>query len=293
MKYPIKNILLILVAILLVGGSFFYVEFRNKKTKEVYVSDNLKVINPSTDIAPAELDTDGDGSKDWEEILVGSDPSDPKSKPSTEKAKIATDLTKKPAEKLSNIDLISRDFFARYMELRQIGASSDPVSQKELVRNTAQNIILAKPVLYKIEDISTKPDSGNEEVKAYGDAVSIILKKNAIKSRNEAIIAQDYIKNENAKILAELDPIIASYKKMVSELLKLKVPQSIALLHLNLVNSINGAVFLAQSFRNSAANPVEGIQAVAYYEAVQNDIFGSARAIKSYFKYLGIYENIF
>ena len=82
MKYLGKNILLILVAILLVGGSFVYAEYRNKQAENIYQAKDVTVTSNDSSVTPQEVDTDGDGSKDWEEILSGSNPNDSKSKPS-------------------------------------------------------------------------------------------------------------------------------------------------------------------------------------------------------------------
>lgn len=288
----------ILIATLLVGGAFIYAEKRNKEAKSVYDSmsqqqGNLIAINDEIN-KPQELDTDGDGSMDWEEILVGTDPNSAKSKPSTDKTQITADLTKSTStEKLSPIDAVSRDFFARYMELRQIGAQNNKESQEELARTTAGNIVISKPAEYKLSEIKTRPDSGNEGVKQYGQEVSNIFKKYSVKSRSEGVIAKEAGEKEDPEILKELDPIIESYKNILNALIKVKAPQSMATMHLDLLNAANGALFIAKSFRNSDVNPVESIQAIAYYQVVGMNLYNSINAIKSYYKYLGIYDDIF
>lgn len=293
MKNFWKNSLLITIAILLIGGSFVFVNYKNEHDKEEYIAKELTISNDLNE-SPQEVDTDGDGSKDWEEILVGTNPNDAKSKPSPTKSPTTADITKnKDSEKLEPIDLVSREFFARYMELRQIGASKDKLNQQDLAVKTAGNIILETPVKYKIEIVLTKPDNGNTGVQQYGDEIGAIFKKNAVQARNEAVIARDSVQKEDPELLKEIDPSIASYKKTISELLKLRVPQTVAPLHLDLINGMNDFLFLAQSFRNSGVDPIKGLQAVAYYPVASKNFSDAVIAIKSYFKYLGIYENIF
>ncbi len=280
----------ICIAILLVVGAFVYAE--SKKEQVAYVAKDV-VSADGTIVSPQEVDTDEDGSKDWEEILFGTNPNDPKSKPSATKAPVTSDVTKSATEKLEPIDIVSRDFFARYLELRQLGASKDKASQEELAKKVAGNIVLSQPAKYVISEIVVKPDNGNEGVIKYGEEVSAIFKKYAVNARNEAVIVKESLEKEDTEILKEIDPSIESYRKIVNALVKVGVPQSMSLMHLDLVNAMNGSLFVAQSFRDSGANPVEGIQALSYYQVVEKNLYDAIIAIRSYFKYLGIYENIF
>lgn len=297
MKYRNSNILkntaLILAAILLVGGSFIYAEYRNDEAKKVYDASPAIVADTTPEVAQ-ELDTDGDGSKDWEEVLFGTSPTDPKSKPSSEKPKTTADLTATSStEKLSNIDLVSREFFARYMELRQLGGSTDKASQEELAYITASKIVLSKPAVYKENEIVTKADVSTEAIKAYGQAVGNVFKTYSIQSRNEAVIAKDSFEKEDETILKEIDPIIVSYKNIINALIKIPAPQNMAMIHLDLVNAMNEVLFVAQSFRNSDKNAVEGMQGVQYYLIASQHLADSVNAIRSFLTYSGINEKPF
>ena len=66
-----------------------------------------------------------------------------------------------------------------------------------------------------------------------------------------------------------------------------------ATIHLDLINAINSNVFVAQSFRNSGTDAILGLQAVGYYQVAEKKLFDAINAIKSYFIYLGINENLF
>jgi hypothetical protein len=290
-KYPIKNILLIVTAILLVGGAFYYAEYGNKQS-EIYKAQDVDVSTTVTSSSQNE-DTDADGAKDWEEVLAGTNPADPKSKPSVSKKSSATDTTKEDIEKIQPIDSISRDFFARYIELRQIGANTDTDSQNELAQKTVNGIVLAKPAQYKIEEIITKSDSSSDGLRQYAQEIGGIFKKYAINSRDEGQIALEAAEKEDPAILKEIDPIIVSYRNIINALIKVKAPKSIAILHLDLVNGMNGALYIAQAFRNSDADPLKQVQAIAYYGEGMKNLYNALNAIKSYLKYSGINENYF
>ncbi len=285
-----KNTLLIFAAILLVGGSFVFAEYRNKQSQSVYTAKDLAISNV-IDTTAQEIDTDGDGSKDWEEILAGTNPLDPKSKPTFTKTEPTKDITKTPTEKLEPVDLISRDFFARYMELRQSGASADKASQQELVNNTVNKIKLSEAKPYMSSEIKVRADNGKESVKIYGNEIATIFKKYAFVgtgTRNEGVIAKDALGQQDENILKELDPIIQSDKNIVNGILKTEAPQAMATMHLDMLNSMNTILFVAQSFKKVIADPLAGIQASIQYIPSRNGLIKSMRAVQSYFKYLGI-----
>ncbi len=293
-----KNTLLIFTAFLLVGGSFVFAEYRNKQAKNIYNSENSKqALSLSAvseiDSTAKDIDNDGDGSKDWEEILVGSNPNDPQSKPSNIKSSVTADITKTAPEKLEPIDLVSRDFFARYMELRQLGGANDKASQEELVARTIRNINISTPAEYAASDIIVGSDNSKDALVSYAKQINAIFKKYSISSRHEAVIARDSIEKEDIEILKEIDPIILSYKNILNSLVKVVVPPQLSSLHLELVNSMNGSLFLAQSFRDSGVDPVKGMQAIASFPTIQVRLFESISATKNYYKNQGIYENIF
>ena len=281
-----KNIVFILVAILLVGGSFVFAEYRNKQAENIYVAPEITSL---IDRSAQDLDTDGDGMKDWEEILVGTDPKDAKSKGSgSSSSSLVKDVTKTPAEKLEPIDQVSREFFARYMELRQLGISSDKLNQQDLVNKTIASIPSSEAKAYTSKEILVKTDISKEAVKQYGNEMASVFKKYVISSRNEGIIVKDAVQKGNPEILRELDPVIESYKNIVNGLLKIQAPMSMETLHLDLVNSINSVLFMMKLFRNTMADPLSGVQAASQYLIVQENFFDSLRAIQSYLTYLGI-----
>lgn len=280
-----KNIVFILVAILLVGGSFVFAEYRNKQAENIYVAPE---IVSSIDKSAQDLDTDADGLKDWEEILVGTNPKDAKSKTSlTSSASPTKNVTKSP-EKLEPIDAVSREFFARYMELRQVGLSADQGSQQELVQKTVEGIQLSTSKDYLTPEIKVRADNSQDSIKRYGNDVAAVFKKYAIQSRNEGVIAKDALQKNDPEILKELDPVIESYRNIVNGLLAIETPQITSTMHLDILNGMNSALFVSQSFRKSALDPLVGLQAAAQYLNTGYKVLDAMRGLQSYLIYLGI-----
>jgi serine/threonine protein kinase len=281
-----KNIVFIILAILLVGGSFVFAEYRNKQAKDVYVAPE---VVSGIDRTSQDIDTDSDGTRDWEEILLGTDPKDPKSKPDASKTNTTAvkDVTVTQKE-LEPIDLVSREFFARYMELRQTGLSANEASQQELIERTVNGIKLNEAKPYLATEIKVRTDNSTESVKRYGNDIASVFKKYAIQSRNEGVIAKDALEKNDPKILEELDPVIASYRNIVNGILAVETPQITSTMHLDLLNGMNSALFVAQSFRKSSIDPIAGLQAASQYLSSGYKVLDAMTALKGYLTYLGV-----
>lgn len=246
-KGSTKNVLIILVAIGLVGAAFAFAEYKNKKTEIVYKNSDVDVIKQ---------DSKSQNEIDWKKILEANDIA------TTSKS---NDLTK-TKDKLTSTDLLGRDFFARYMELRQMGGANDKASQEELVSQVLQSgIMLASPKEYTIVDIKTTNDDSTDAIKKYANDAGYVFKTYSISSRNEAVIAKDALDKENPAILKELDPIIKSYRNILNGLLRVNSPQSMSKMHVDLINSVSSLLFIVEKLRVTDVDPLAGVQAVARY----------------------------
>jgi hypothetical protein len=273
-KYPnTKNVFMILIAIILVGAAFLFAEYRNKGDVTTYSKNNISA-QPSDYIEPQNTQSN----TDWKKVLLANE---------TVGSSTIKDLTKRTGE-LEPIDAVSRQFFAQYMELRQLGSSNDKLSQQELIEKTISSMTLATPKPYVIGQIVTKLDISNEAIRQYGNDIGDIFKKYGVQSRNEGVIVRDSQLKEDPSILKELDPIAESYKKIISALLKLSVPKTIETLHLDIINSMNKGLFVVESFKKSDMDPVSGLQAVSQYQSVSSSLTSSLMAIRKYIASLGI-----
>lgn len=310
MKYPsLKNIALIVLAIALIGGAFFVAEYRNRQAESsVYIAPVVSTSTPQISPELQYQDTDVDGLKDWEEVILGTNPRNsdtdgdgttdsreaelgrnPLVKGPNDKAESASASKTVKGEELAPIDLAARNFFARYMELRQAGISGDKLSQEELAEQVLRSgIVLQTPKVYGTAEIKIKQDDTIAAIKKYGNDVGTVFTTNAITSRNEVVIAKESLEKEDSEILKEIDPIIASYKNILGGLLKIEAPRSISAMHLNLVNSMSSLLFTAESFRKSGSDPLQGIQGTAQTLAGSQGLFNTFRSIKGHLESLGI-----
>lgn len=307
MHFTHKNILLILLAALIVSGAFVLAEYRNSQVKKVVYSAPLSATSTDGLISSLQdIDTDGDGLKDWEEVLLGTDPdkadTDGDGTPDGVEAKSGRNpLVKGPNDKaeavkngiaqahLTQTEKIARDFFSRYMQLSQTGLASDKESQIQLATEVIKNgIVLEVPKAYTAKDIITSSDVSVEAERKYGNEVGMIFRQNPRLGRDEGLIAQDSIAKEEPELLREIDPTIAVYKKILAELLKVHAPADSAELHLALVNAIGKFLFVAQSLRQTDIDPIKGLQGATQYLAAGESFFNALRGLTTHFASLNI-----
>lgn len=305
MHFSYKNSLLIIASILLVGGVFLFAEYRNKQSKDlVYTSPEIQALADALTPEIQNQDTDSDGLKDWEEALLGTDlrKSDTDGDGTNDNAEAKqgrNPLVKGPGDKASETskngiadqdltptDKLARNFFARYMELSQAGLGDDKQSQMELISSVIENgVVLSKPKTYNVTHFSISPADGPDAIKNYGNIVGgIFTKHNNPNFPSEVIVAKDSIEQDDPQILTKIDPIIVAYKNIVTDLLKVPVPQSMARTHLTLVNSMSILLFSAESLRKIDVDALSGVQGTSVWLGGAQNLNASFNAIKDSLK---------
>jgi hypothetical protein len=305
-----KNIALIVIAVLIVGGAFAFAEYRNTHSKKiVYSAPEIQSINDALTPELQNKDSDGDGLKDWEEGLLGTDPhkADTDGDGTSDGKEVAlgrNPLVKGPNDKASETaknglaakenltptDQLSRDFFARYMVLNQAGLADDPDSQANLIGEVLKDgVVLQKPKVYTAADIKITPDNSVQGIRAYGNLVGGIFASNYNpKTRNELVIAKESVDQEDPAILKEIDPIIVSYKNILTGLLKTPTPASQSETHLMMVNGMSTALFSAESLRKIDKDTLSGIQGSSVWLGAAQTLNKALNSLKTVFAANGI-----
>ncbi len=284
---PSKKVFtLILVSITLVTGSFIFAEYKNKQTLKLkYSADSSNKILIAQAVGDSYKDTDGDGLKDWEEVLWGTDPN---IKDADSKKEKENEVNKK-SENLTATDKLARSFFSQYMNIKEVGLQNDKESQENLAKSLIPDTNFTQaPAPYTQNDIKI---SNTLNLRDYGNMVGGIFKNNSIQSRNEVVILQEALTTENKDVLKELDPILASYKKMKAGLLSAPVTPQAVTAHINLLNSLNKLIFIVELFTKTFTDPVMGIQGAALYQPTFQSMQESFSEMHTIIKNAGIVYN--
>lgn len=197
-------------------------------------------------------DTDGDGIPDWQEGLYGLDPTKKETTPgipdSTAINKLKSgqvndagladrNTASAGIENLTETEKFSRELFATIAAGEQNG-TMDQTTINALGASLAEKIenSVVRKVFF-LSDIKIIDSDTKQTIQKYNDKLNDIFIKNPIE-KGVMIILQEFINDEeNVDILSELESVISQTNKIISEMLKIEVPKSLSLLHLDLINN--------------------------------------------------------
>ncbi|MDB5259662.1 MAG: hypothetical protein JWO73_870, partial [Candidatus Taylorbacteria bacterium] len=111
---------------------------------------------------------------------------------------------------------------------------------------------------------------------------------NTVSSRNEGVITKEALTKMDPTILKELDPIIASYKIILKELIATPAPQPLFANHKKLVNTLSSLVFITESYKKSDVDPILTIQGIGRSQDVMIALFDALKTIRSYMAAAGV-----
>lgn len=285
MNYPrIKKGAFIVAAILVVGGALLLSDKSpTQKTNSINILSGTSSTATSVSSIDYKKDSDSDGLPDWEETLWGTDETNPDTDGDTTADGAEVKLGRNPivkgpkdklqdaplsatttTEKLSETDKFGREIFARYMNLRQSGLSSDVNSQDQLIKDlVAASDSVGGAYMYLTSEIKV---NASATLKDYANSIASVLQKNAIKTRNEVAILNDAVVNEDAEAIKELDPIIKSYSAILKGLIEIRVPSNMVNFHLDFVNTMSNILYTAKSFRSAFSDPVLSLRSLGQYQ---------------------------
>lgn len=230
-------------------------------------------------------DSDNDGTKDGEEVRVGRDPSKPAP---DDLFASATDV------KMENVsgedyvppdtvtDALIEDFLEQYFELKKNTTGELTEESKYSFINSVVNNIsfqgAKKPMEHKIGELQILPEilennASLNSLREYGNELAQVF-VNAIKngSENELDIineafAEGQDRDKAEKFVERLMPITSNYKNIIDELLRMKVPDSIANIHLEMINEyekINASLLNISLFFTDTILAITGISSYTH-----------------------------
>ncbi|KKR43159.1 hypothetical protein A2356_02205 [Candidatus Nomurabacteria bacterium RIFOXYB1_FULL_39_16] len=226
-------------------------------------------------------DTDRDGILDWEEPLWGLDPTKTETTPGVPDSSVIKKLKVEQGfssntteggqdytENLTETDKFSRELFSTIASLNQNGVMDQTTIDKissslnERIKNNIQRKV------FTVSDIKIIKDDSVNAIKKYYDTLNGIQKKYVGKN-TVADILQRFIIDENnvdTSVLIELDPIIKQTSTMINEILKVSIPNSLSMLHLNFLNSGQGLLENISDMQFFDTDPVIAMGAMSKYE---------------------------
>ncbi len=263
-----QTITIAIVCILAVGGTAAYVysepapvQPQNVAVEDTQVNTNI-ISASSTDWQKQFFDTTG-GAK----VITGGQT----------QAQTASDTP------LTLTDKLGRDFFARFIELKQNNLDTNPQLVQGMIDQALANTEVAgvQAKVYTDKDVVVLNNSSAEAVRTYVNAIALISKKYPLENGSADIALSAFEKN-NMNLLAQIDPIISNFKKTSEALVATPVPSALLQYHLSLINSVNSMAVISQSLRNIEGDPVQSIVSLGNYANTQTTIIATLLGIQSY-----------
>jgi hypothetical protein len=186
-------------------------------------------------------------------------------------------------------DLFGMDFLSKYSELRQSGLNTNADAVKGATNSILANAqdYLPKPKLYTYDDLKILEDKSTSVLVDYGKQVVSATAKLLVKENETTIVADAFDKNDMT-LLKKIDPVIASYKRGLNDLVAMKVPSPLAKYHLDLVNGASMQVYNAESLRNTDTDPVRGLAGISMEVTALSQINTAILSIEKYLNDSGI-----
>lgn len=252
--------------------------------------ENDLVYNKTTLEELVNKDSDKDGVLDWEEALWGLNPKQKETTPgipdSVAVSKMKTeqlnssgtsDVSNTNNESLTQTDKFSRELFATMATLSQDKtidqATADKISNSlaEQIQNTAPEKV------FLLSDFKIIKSDLYKDIKKYSDTFDNLFPKDPVKYTVLDVLQQltQDSNNIDTSVLSKLEPIIIQSQKIIDGMTKMEVPQSLASLHLDFINTLQRVVENLNNIKLFDNDPIVALSGISQYEK-NSSLLGSS-----------------
>ncbi len=282
-----KVLVTLIICIGIIGSVFVISKIGNNATGATNTGNNQDLLS-TIDKTP-EADTDGDGLKDWEESLIGTNPQNkdtdgdstsdgdevsasrdpkkagPNDKASTEQSPLVVNTV--PTEDNTLTAQVSKNFFAQYLLAKQGGQEVTPEMAIEIAESVMQNIpVESNAKQYEIKDIKVVPKTLESQT-AYIETFIRILKANPPKSKeNEIDIVTRAIESQDPSDIKKIEQIVQAYKNILTETLKIPVPKDLVPDHMIYINALSSMYTDLSEMSLVLEDPMRGYIGYSHYQ---------------------------
>ena len=259
-------------------GGVSFLLFKSKKEVAIKVVSEVKVVKNPVEVL--DIDSDGDGLKDWEETLWKLDPKNP----DTDKNGIpdAEEVKKKIAEigakgetgssgseaaesetytTDTETDILSKKLFAEYINLKQSGNFNEEAVIATVNNLVAEEIQNKKDTQYYFpKDIKTFPSENKILLKSYGNSFAAIRTKYKNQYTQNPLVKEGGVANLlDPEFIQGLVRTSEVYKNMATELSKIAAPKDLTDTHLEILNNYMASSDGLKELRALSTDPVKGM----------------------------------
>lgn len=247
-----------------------------------------------------EKDSDGDGIKDWEEELWGTDPNNPDTdgdgipdniEIEQKRSALAVSASQNgiiEEGSLNETDIFAREFFTTVVALGQSGnfnqGTIDTIANSFSQSITTEDI----PDSYSMSDLKiTSP--APEGIEGYYNNFKALVENPSYKDiGSELEILAEALQNDDKAVLQELGGIANAYKSLAQEVKNVIVPSDIASTHLAFINNYMKTGEAIQKMEVVFDNPLVGVTGIAQHKTYSDEFVVIVETLETYFEENGI-----
>lgn len=267
------------------------------KSESRFERDEVVSANKTISESFADVDSDEDGLKDWEEALWQTDPlvadsdgdglSDYEEVERKRKEIQSDSEYEELGEPETETDLFARQFLSTVATLNQQG-TLDQAGVEDFSRGISSVIentkIQDKYSLVDLKILSTTPQDYNNSLK---EAFINSGLYNIDKSESQVIA--EFIKNNGSKeSMEDINSLIVAYAKFSDSIVNIRVPYSVSGPHLLLANSANRISKALASVKYINEDPIRSISGIQDYRDGSENLTNAISSISIYLKSNGI-----
>lgn len=261
-------IILILIVLFFLLKGIIYIF-----TKVIFINKNNNEAAQVTVREISQTDSNNNGIPDWEEYLWGLDPNGngdknkeiilQKKNALSQNNGVSTVDNSKP---ISNNEALSREFFAAIISLQQTG-SLDDQSMKSISEAIGENIKIEEiKDVYTIEQLTTENDSLEAKNTYLKEIQDIVKKYSNSDIGNELTFIVQGLNNKDPQALYAAKTVADAYQSFSKDLMKVKVPKSLAYAQINAANDYFKTGQAIISLTTLLNDPIAGMKGILTYK---------------------------
>lgn len=301
-----KNVVLVAVVIgmVLIGGAFISNRTQKYKssTETLSVNSAVKQIVSNTAI----IDSDGDGLKDWEEVLLKTDPNNPDTdgdgirdsdEDATEQGSstgTSRDTLQSKIDALPDTEKLAFQLFEGYIDLKQrryLGTNIEENFVAGLVESSLPTISYKT---YTNSDIiiDSQDDTLDQKTQAltYRTALNVAWLPLFRVKEDELITFARIIEDEYAEGFAQLESAKGVYEETIQNMLALSVPPDAVSVHTDMLNAFSFFTGVLDTMIHVENDPLTALTALDGYTSGEDLVKSSIERLKTYLLTKGITE---
>lgn len=259
------------------------------------IIENKAVVTTTNPLESSDYtaDTDNDGVRDWEEVLLGTDPENPDSNGDGVSDGEELAAARRVYEEgggvtitnasTTNTDLLARQIFGAYIQSKQQG-TYDPEAFDFLVAQAANTQFAQRhEAEYTLDDIITTPDTTSAAVEAYKQGFQDAILPVTTIGEYELTTYGRAIEQGDASEFEKLTNAANVYHSIAENLLAMTVPEDAAQAHLDLVNGFNTFANILLTMNVTPEDPILAFVATRNFIEGEDGIKTAYSQIDIYF----------